>query len=414
MRQRVSLCLIAKNEESNLPACIGSVKDLVHEIIVVDTGSADRTKEVAAAHGARVFDFAWLDSFAAARNESLRQATADWILWLDGDEHFDDDNRGKLRALFAGLKNECAAYVMKQRSVPEHAGNSATVVDQVRLFRNRPEIRWRYRVHEQILPALRAARHEVRFTDICLEHTGYQDPALLQGKTERNLRLLYLQEAEDPDDPFTLFNLGWVHQDLGQSAKAIPYLRRSLALSQPGDSIVRKLYVILAQAHRALHQSREALAACCAGAARCPDDPELLFLQGQLLREQGEPAAAEACLRHLLELQPGTHFASLDAGIRGVKARHQLAWACWEQGHAADAEKAWQAVLAEQSRFTPAWQGLGELYLALARWTELEQAAEQLCTEVGHTLDGILLRARGHLARKEFGPAGLLLEEAIT
>ena len=185
-------------------------------------------------------------------------------------------------------------------------------------------------------------------------------------------------------------------------------------MSQPGDSIVRKLYVILAQAHRALQQPREALAACCAGAARCPDDPELLFLQGQLLREHGDPAAAEACLRHLLQLQPGTHFASLDAGIRGVKARHQLAWACWEQGHAADAEKAWQAVLAEQPRFTPAWQGLGELYLAQARWTELEQGVEQLCAEVGHSLDGVLLRARGHLARKELGPARLLLEEAIT
>jgi glycosyltransferase involved in cell wall biosynthesis len=93
MPARVSLCLIAKNEEANLPACLPSVAGLVEEMIVVDTGSTDRTKEVAAQLGARVFDFTWVDSFAAARNESLRHATGDWILWLDGDELFTEADR---------------------------------------------------------------------------------------------------------------------------------------------------------------------------------------------------------------------------------------------------------------------------------------------------------------------------------
>src|SRR5207249_9840407 len=75
---RVSLCMIVKNEEDNLPACLASAAGLFHEVIVVDTGSTDRTREIAAACGARVFDFPWVDSFAAARNESLRHATGDW------------------------------------------------------------------------------------------------------------------------------------------------------------------------------------------------------------------------------------------------------------------------------------------------------------------------------------------------
>jgi glycosyltransferase involved in cell wall biosynthesis len=100
---------------------------------------------VAASLGARVFDFAWVDSFAAARNESVRHATGDWILWLDGDERSDDENRAKLKALLAGLGTENAAYVLKQRSSPEAATGSPTVVDQVRLFRNLPGIRWEYR-----------------------------------------------------------------------------------------------------------------------------------------------------------------------------------------------------------------------------------------------------------------------------
>src|SRR5438876_9112830 len=106
MRQRVSLCLIAKNEETNLPSCFNSVRDLVREMIVVATGSTDRTKEVATGLGARVIDFAWVESFAAARNASIYHASGNWILWLDGDENFDEENRGKLRRLFAALEDE--------------------------------------------------------------------------------------------------------------------------------------------------------------------------------------------------------------------------------------------------------------------------------------------------------------------
>ena len=101
MAPRVSLTMIVKNEEANLPACLASAADLVDEVVVVDTGSTDRTKEVAARFGARIFDFPWIDDFAAARNEALRHATGDWILWLDADDRIDEPNRQKFRQLFA-------------------------------------------------------------------------------------------------------------------------------------------------------------------------------------------------------------------------------------------------------------------------------------------------------------------------
>src|SRR4051794_22095210 len=103
MANRISLCLIVKDEEATLPLCLASAADLVQEIVVVDTGFADRTRDVAARHGARVVDFPWADDFAAARNASLEQATGDWIFWLDADEHLDEPNRNRLRQLFAGL-----------------------------------------------------------------------------------------------------------------------------------------------------------------------------------------------------------------------------------------------------------------------------------------------------------------------
>src|SRR5439155_7684297 len=127
-----------------LASCLRSVADLVDEMIVVDTGSTDRTTEVARQAGAKVFDFVWVDSFAAARNESLRHATGQWIFWLDADERLDEANRQRFRRLLAGVKDENVVYVMRQFSRLEAATRAAAQVDQVRLFRNRPDVRWEY------------------------------------------------------------------------------------------------------------------------------------------------------------------------------------------------------------------------------------------------------------------------------
>jgi glycosyltransferase involved in cell wall biosynthesis len=237
MAASISACLIVKNEAGVLGTSLASVAELVSEVIVADTGSTDETREVAGGHGAKVFGFAWCDDFAAARNECLKHATGDWVIWLDADEFFDEANRQKLRELFAGLKDENAAYVMTQRSRHQH-GNAGARVQQVRLFRRHAAIRWEYRVHEQLLPSLRRAGFDVRFTDIVLEHTGYQDPALRRQKLERNLRLLHLDQAERPDDPFTLFNLGLAYGEVGRGAEAVDCLKKSLERCHPGDSIV--------------------------------------------------------------------------------------------------------------------------------------------------------------------------------
>ncbi len=157
MRMRLSLCMIARNEALTLPRCLTSVVDLVDEIIVVDTGSVDNTRTVAEHLGAQVHDFAWVDDFAAARNESLRHATGEWILWLDADEHVDAENRPPLRVLLEGLRDENAAYLMRQRSPVDSADSAIVEFDQCRLFRNLPAIRWHYRVHEQIQPAVQRA-----------------------------------------------------------------------------------------------------------------------------------------------------------------------------------------------------------------------------------------------------------------
>jgi tetratricopeptide (TPR) repeat protein len=404
-RVRVSLCLIVRDEEHNLPPCLGSVRDLVDEVVVVDTGSADRTREVAARLGAKVFDFPWCDSFAAARNASLRHATGDWVFWLDADDRLDDDNRGKLGALLAGLGEENAAYVLKCLCLPDAQARGGILVDHVRLFRNRPDMRWEYRVHEQILPAVRRSGAEVRWSDVVIHHTGYQDPALRRRKLQRDLRLLRLEEAENPDEPFVLFNLGSILQELGQAAEALPLFRRSLARSHPSDSIVRKLYALIGQCHRQLGQGPAALAACREGRAHYPDDAELLFLESLVRQEAGDRSGAIAGLVRLLEGREAEHFGSVATGLRGYKARHQLAVLYRELGQPRAAEDQWRQAVAEQPDFLPGWVGLGELAVAAGRWADLGEAVGRLEADLGGGVEAAVLRARGHLARHQFDAA---------
>ena len=413
-RQRVSLSMIVKNEERNLPTCLGSVADLVDDLVVVDTGSTDRTKEIAAGFGARVFDFAWVDSFAAARNVSLHHVVGDWVLWLDADDILDDQNRQRLRKLLSDLKDETAAYVMKCLCLPEHDTGATTVVDHVRLFRYHPGLRWEYRVHEQILGALRRQGAEIRLADVVIHHTGYQDPAHRPRKVERDLRLLRLQDRETPDDPFVLFNLGSLCSELNRPAEALPLFRRSLKRSGPQDSIVRKLYALIALCHRQLGQTDAALAACREGLACCPEDVELLHTEARLLRELGDLPSALASLTRLLRSPPADYFASIDPGLRSHKARLLLGQVYRDQGRLGEAEAAWREAVAENPSFGPGWLELGQLYLTQGRWNEFEQAVDKFRKQSTWSQETVILCARGHLARKEYAAARRLVEEVIA
>src|SRR5262249_13031326 len=148
--------------------------------------------------------------------------------------------------------------------------------------------------------------------------------------------------------------------------------------SHPADSIVRKLYALLAEGHRRMGQTGPALAACRAGRAHYPDDGELLYLEGQLHYDLGSLAEAEGGFLRLPAMAPGAHIASLDTGRFGYRARQMLALVRRRQGRTDDAQEQWQAIVAERPGFAPAWRELGEFFLEQGRWAELEQAVRQL------------------------------------
>jgi tetratricopeptide (TPR) repeat protein len=306
MPPTVSLCVIVRNEEANLPSCLESAASLVTETVVVDTGSTDATREVGRRLGARVHEFPWCDDFAAARNECLRHAGGDWIFWLDADDRLDEANRLRLRALFRDLPNENVAYLMKYVALDDGAPGRTSAVDHARLFRNHPQIRWEYRVHEQILPSVARLGGTTRPTDVVIYHLGYRDADVVRHKLERNGRLLELDFAAHPDDPVVLFNLGRTRLRLNRVAEAVPPLTRCLrALPSELEHILRTAYALLVEAHCRLSQNQGALAVCREGRGRYPDDLELLRGEGLVRLALGDAGDAETCLLQLLQRDPG-------------------------------------------------------------------------------------------------------------
>jgi tetratricopeptide (TPR) repeat protein len=411
MARQISLCMIARNEEANLPGCLEPVAGLVDEIVLVDTGSSDRTRKVAAGLGARVFDFPWIDDFAAARNESLRHATCPRIFWLDADDRIDDANRRRLQVLFGGLDETRSAYLMKCQGVSDAATGAASVTEHVRVFPNHPQARWHYRVHEQILPALRRLDVEVRRADVVIAHTGYRDPALHAQKVTRNLQLLERSAAENPGDPQPLFYLGQTYLMLGEVNRALPLLRACLKFADARNPITPRLYILLTQALYQAAETAEAFAVCRSGRLHFPDNPDLLFLEGAARQAAGDAAGGEACFKRLLDGPAEVRSLSIDPDMH-TKARQRLALDFLRQGRLDDAELQWRAMLAEIPDSTQAWLGLADINVARG----LPELWQPLLQSVGavpnNGLNEALVKARLEEARGAYAAARLLLEHA--
>ncbi len=193
-----SLCMIVRNEERNLPRALDSVRDLAAELIVVDTGSTDQTARIAADCGALVipFDFTVVD-FAAARNRALAAARAPWILVLDADETLDRAGAPALKTLVAGEQN--AGYFLERHN---HGTDSQkpTIDYVVRLFPNRPEYRYRGRVHETIDASIQSAGGRLLKTDIRIDHNFSADPEARRRKNHWYIEILKEEIAADPSD----------------------------------------------------------------------------------------------------------------------------------------------------------------------------------------------------------------------
>ena len=224
---RLSLCMIVKDEEKNLPRCLKHIKNVVDEIIIVDTGSKDRTPLIAKELGAKVYHFKWCDDFSAARNESLRHAKGDYIIYLDADDRVSKKDAEKIAILKNSFpKEKDIAYSLRiMLPSPEGGKNSAY---QVRIFPNLPDIRFEQPIHEQIVPALKKKGIKGMLTDIVIEHKGYEDYGLLRKKAYRNLNILKKLLLKDPENWFAHYFLAQTYEVLGEKDLYEFHLRKAL------------------------------------------------------------------------------------------------------------------------------------------------------------------------------------------
>ncbi|MFC5531837.1 glycosyltransferase [Cohnella yongneupensis] len=182
----ISLCMIVRNEEESLGRCLESVKGIADEIIIVDTGSNDRTKEIALQYGAKVYDFVWIDHFAAARNYAFSLATQQYQLWLDADDVFESADRAKLLELKKRLDPSVDSVTMLYHLAFDASGNPSSSLRRNRLVRRERQFQWIGPVHEYL-----AVSGNFMHSDIAVTHRKER------AFTDRNLRIYRKRQAED-------------------------------------------------------------------------------------------------------------------------------------------------------------------------------------------------------------------------
>jgi len=321
----ISLSMIVKNEERVLAQCLKSAKPFFKEIVIVDTGSTDRTIEIARSFGAKVIESPWQDSFSQARNVSLQACSGDWIFFLDADDTL-PLNTGLL-ALDAVINApaQVHGFVIPVQFV-EDSPKSGTRVDHLKLFRNLPNLTWTGRIHEQILPSL--STHGGIWPRLAgvVRHSGYDNsPEGQRRKRERDEKLLKLDLQDDPDNPFFNFNAGMTHHHLGEPDQAIPYLQRSVRLSHQGVSFVRKSYALWIACELMRNDLRAAQRVVEEALAAQHEDPELFDMASKVAEAHGDRTQAIELLLRIESYVPNGQFSSFDIGLLSFKTDHRLA-----------------------------------------------------------------------------------------
>ncbi|HLG24777.1 MAG TPA: tetratricopeptide repeat protein [Candidatus Nanoarchaeia archaeon] len=253
----ISLCMIVKDEQDNLSRCVDSVKSIVDEIIIVDTGSRDKTKEIAKKLGAKVIDYKWQDDFSAARNESLKHATKDWILTLDADELVSKES---LQLIKESIKDEKAdGFLIIQKNYTNNTKTAGFITDSlkaeknsypgwfgsaiVRLFRNNRGFEFEGTVHELVEPSIESKKGLIKPSNIIISNFGNTDVEVLKKK-----HLFYLElckkKAKNTPSSKTCHELGVLFRENGKISDASNAFKKSLSLEPKNSDALFELGVI--------------------------------------------------------------------------------------------------------------------------------------------------------------------------
>jgi len=364
----ISLCMIVKNEQDYIGKCLDSVKEIADEIIIIDTGSTDRTVDIAKKFNAKIFRHKWNDDFSDARNVSLDKATKEWILVLDADETISKKDLARLKELISKAPDNVFGFMLIQRSYinnskfPKWISSEGDLYEEsksyigwvysgiTRVFRNRKDIRFEYPVHETIKEAIKRADGKIAVTSIPIHHYGkIRDGDFVNKKSEMYLELGKKKLKEKPDGKF-YYELGIQAQVLGKNDAAAEYFRKAIELNpqisgayinlgglycrlgkiQDGLDVLKKaipfadnnsdLHNNLGIAYEKLKDMKSAFVEYRKAVTLNPRNIEALMNSSRVLFLAGEHDVVKELLKKVIELNPKEHHAY---NILGVI--HQLA-----------------------------------------------------------------------------------------
>ncbi len=339
---KISLCMIVRDEQDFLGDCLASVRDVVDEIIVVDTGSTDSTPQIARDFGARVFSLEWSDDFSEARNHSLERASGDWILVLDADETLARRDADKIRALARSDADGCLftyrgysrdsddiRWIANDGSYAEGAGWDGWLEGRVvRMFRRDDRFRFQGAVHESIDRSILSCGGAILKTDVVIHHFHERKgKANLREKQLRYLRLCEKNLERFPASAKTHHDMGLIYRYvLGDLTKAVHHQRRALEL----DPDFEEARMALAYSY---HQNGDAKAAAgelTAILGRNPECAPALLVCGIILERRGRIDRAIECYERVAGLNPNLVDARLNLGTlwlkKGDTARARSEW----------------------------------------------------------------------------------------
>ncbi|WP_051620759.1 tetratricopeptide repeat-containing glycosyltransferase family 2 protein [Paenibacillus sp. UNC451MF] len=360
----LTLCMIVKNEAKHLERCLTSVRSLVREIIVGDTGSEDESIDIARQFGARIVPVVWEDDFALARNTVLEHATSPWILILDADEEAVSWNIPEMISLLTD--SEVFGYYVQLVSYVGDRSSREYMTDSVcRLFRNDPRIRFQGTIHEDTARSiLELPGSPIAFSSLTIAHYGYLQVELVsKNKSNRNLSILQKALTKTPEDLLLRYALGTEHFQAQQYEQAASILLPLLKEVRPNQGYGSDLYIKASYSLFMLGQDEQAGQVIEAGLSQYADFSDLHDLKASVLLRQGKPAAALDAVNMALRCGDVSASYTTTSGCGTYRTHYSAARICERLFHYQEALQHYERALSFRSDYLPAWSELIPLLL---------------------------------------------------